>query len=113
MKRESLLTRLLACILVLTFAFSGIAASKTSKVYDNAIDKMSEGAYAEAAELFDNISSYEDASTLGMYCKAIALAQDGYYENAISAFDFFGDYKDCRFLRQHRTNSTVKTLFTE
>ena len=99
MRVYSFSTRLIVCVLILVFAFSGVAASKSSKTYDKAVDKMAAGAYAEAAELFDSISSYEDASILGMYCKAIAMAQEGKYEDALSAFEFFGDYKDCNFLK--------------
>ena len=45
--------RLLACILVISMAFTGIAASKASKIYDNAIDLMSAGSFEEAAALFE------------------------------------------------------------
>lgn len=101
MKKGSVITRFTICVIACLFAFSGIAASKSSKIYDNAVDKMAEGAYAEASELFDSIGSYEDSSTLAMYCKAIVLAQNGQYEDAISAFDFFGDYKDCKYLKTY------------
>lgn len=97
MKREYL-KKLLMCILVLSFAAISIGATKFSKVYDNATQLMVDGDYAGAAELFDSIASYEDASSLSMYCKANLLAEQGNYDEAVSAFEFFGDYKDCKYL---------------
>ena len=83
MSKHSFFVRLISCVLVLIFAFSSIAASKTSKTYDKAVDKMAEGSYSEAADLFDSISSYEDASQQAMYCKALAYGTNGDYDNAI------------------------------
>ena len=60
MRKHIFIVRLIACVLVLIFAISSMAASKASKTYDNAVDKMADGEYAEAAELFDSIGSYED-----------------------------------------------------
>ncbi len=97
MKREHL-KRVLLCILVLCFAAVSVGATKFSKVYDNATQLMVDGDYAGAAELFDSIASYEDASSLSMYCKANLLAEQGNYDEAINAFEFFGDYKDCKYL---------------
>lgn len=90
--------RLFVISLVVMFVISGLAATKASKVYDDAIDEMANGNYAYAAKLFESIGSFEDASTLAMYCKANAMAEAGEYIDAINAFNSFGDYKDCKYL---------------
>lgn len=92
------LKRVLLCIFVLCYAVVSVGATKFSKVYDNATQLMVDGDYAGAAELYDSIASYEDASSLSMYCKANLLAEQGNYDEAIAAFEFFGDYKDCKYL---------------
>ena len=61
--------KLLLCVFVLCFAAISIGATRFSKVYNNAAQLMVDGDYAGAAKLFDSIASYEDSSTLSMYCK--------------------------------------------
>ena len=89
--------RLLLIILVLLLVFTSFAASNTSKIYEKAMDKMSQGAYEEAASLFESISTYEDASKLSMYCKALAYGEAGQYDMAIRALEILGEYKDCAY----------------
>ena len=91
------LRKLLAVLLVLCACVFMMGASKASKTYEKAQDAMAEGNYAEAAELFDSISSYEDSSMLSMYCKACALGAEGQYKAAVSAFQSLGDYKDSSY----------------
>ena len=83
------LKKLLLCAFVLCFSVIGLAAANYLKVYDQATQMMVNGNYAEAANLFDSIASYEDSSNLSMYCKANDLAEQGKYEEAINAFEFF------------------------
>ena len=111
--RRTTLTKLFLCTFVLLFAAISIGATKFSKVYENATQLMVDGDYAGAAELFDSIASYEDSSTLSMYCKANSLAQQGKYEEAISAFEFFGDYKDCKYLVVYYSACQIEDLASD
>ena len=96
--KKSVVKKLLLCAFVMCFAAISIGATKFSKVYDDATQRMVDGDYSGAAELFDSIANYEDSANLSMYCKANQLALQGEYDEAISAFEFFGDYKDCKYL---------------
>ena len=79
---------LLSCLLL-------AACSSSESTYKSAQDLLSQGKYAEAAKKFESLGSYEDASTLAIYCKACALCESGDYEVGISALEKLGDYKDC------------------
>ena len=103
MKKNGSFQRWLACMLILVFAFTGIAASRTSYVYDDAVDLMTGGQYAEAAAMFDSISSYEDSSKQSIYCRALLLTEEGNFEEAVKAFTMLGDYKDCVYLKSYYT----------
>lgn len=69
MRRRNIPQRLIAVVLVLIFALSGMAAAKESAIYDTAINLMVEKKYAEAAVLFDSIPDYERSSELAEYCR--------------------------------------------
>lgn len=69
MKRFRFFKQFIACLLVLVFAFSGIAASDSSVIYQNAADKLAKGEYAEAAELFGSISTYKDSAAQADTCR--------------------------------------------
>lgn len=97
------LKKAICLILVIVIAFSGIAASKPAKTYDKAQKEMTKGAYEKAAELFESISSYEDASQQAMYCKALAFGEKGQYEDAVKALKFLGNFKDSAYLLTYYT----------
>ena len=71
-----------------------IIASSPSKKYEAAQALMAKGEYAKAAENFEDLGSYEEASTLAMYCKACALCESGDYYTGIAALEALGKYKD-------------------
>ena len=81
------LVLLLACLLL-------TACGGPEATYKKAQELLSQGKYAEAAEKFESIGSFEDASTLTIYCKACALCEAGEFETGISALEKLGDYKD-------------------
>lgn len=81
------LVLLLACLLL-------TACGGPEATYKKAQELLSQGKYAEAAEKFESIGSFEDASTLTIYCKACALCEAGNFETGISALEKLGDYKD-------------------
>jgi len=64
----------------------------------NAQALMAEGKYAEAAERFEALGSYEESSMLTMYCKAAAAGERGDYDTAFSGFRGLGEYKDSRMM---------------
>ena len=95
MKKRKLTLILVAfiCTVVLT------GCSGPKSVYNAAQTLMANGDYVAAAEKFESIGSYEDATSLAMYCKAVAMGESGNYSDAIAAFESFGDYKDSVYLK--------------
>lgn len=80
--------------LVLLLCLTACQESTGSK-YERANKLLTEGKYTEAAAVFDEISTYGDASKMALYTKAINAAETGDYETAISTFSSLGDFKDC------------------
>ncbi len=97
MKRRMVLALLVLCALTLA-GCGGVEAT-----YKQAQELMAGGKYAEAGEKFNSIGSYEDASSLAMYCKAAALGESGNHQAAIQAFESFGDYKDSKYMIKYYT----------
>ena len=65
-KRLAALLLVLPPLLGTAFAWG----SKADKTYAKVKQKLTEQLYADAAEQFDSVSDYEDASLLAMYCRA-------------------------------------------
>lgn len=82
-------------ILVLISLFLLCSCGGPEGTYKSAQNLLSKGKYEEAAEKFESIGSYEDATMLTLYCRAVALAESGDYENGIAGLKILGDYKDC------------------
>lgn len=76
---------------------SGCQESDESK-YKNAQSLMAKGQYSEAAEKFDELGSYEEATKLSMYCKAAAAGENGDFQTALSTFELLGDYKESQMM---------------
>ena len=93
---------LVALVIMLTFCLTACQESNESK-YNRAGKLLTEGKYDEAVKLFDEISTYEDASKMAMYGKAIAAAESGDYKSAFSSFQALGDYKDCPMMITYYT----------
>ena len=83
----------LLVLIVLALALTGCQESEESK-YKSAQSLMAQGKYGEAAEKFEALGSYEEASKLTMYCKAAAAGENGDYQTAFSGFRTLGEYKD-------------------
>ena len=89
----------LICIilsLVLLAPCLNATASTMSDKYDQALELFMQNKYREAASILDEISIYNDASQLSMYCKSIAEGTEGNYAVAYSMLDMLGDYKDSK-----------------
>ena len=88
-KRTLSILLLMACLLVFC------SCGGPEGTYKEAQTLLSQGKFSEAAEKFESIGSYEDSSTLALYCKAVTLAETGDYESGISSLEKLGEYKDC------------------
>ena len=95
-KTAILLLMLILTVVVLTGCQESIATK-----YMNAQTLMAEGKYAEAAERFEALGSYEESSMLTMYCKAAAAGERGDYGTAFSGFRGLGEYKDSRMMLEY------------
>ena len=78
---------LLSCLLL-------TACGGPEATYKSAQDLLAKGKFSEAAAKFESIGSFEDASTLAIYCKACALCESGNFETGIAALEKLGEYKD-------------------
>lgn len=87
--------RLMAILLMIAVAFTFTACGDSQKkTYESASNLLNKGKYAEAAEKFEKLGSYEDASQMTMYAKALNEAESGNYEVALKTFDSLGAFKD-------------------
>ena len=88
--------RILAMLMLIAIAFTLTACGDSQeKAYKSASKMLDEGKYAEAAEKFEKLGSYEDASQMTMYAKALNEAESGNYDTALKAFTSLGTFKDC------------------
>lgn len=92
MKRAMCL--LLAILLMLSCSIAG--ASTMSDKYDEALELFMQKQYREAAAILDEISIYNDASQLSVYCKSIAEGSESNYSTAYMMLDVLGEYKDAK-----------------
>ena len=88
-KRFSMAILMMLVLLVLT------SCGGPEHTYKQAQELLSKGEYSAAAEKFESLGSYEEATTLTMYCKACALCESGNFEAGIAGFESLGNYKDC------------------
>ena len=97
--------RLIALLLVLPLLLGTAFAwgNKADKTYAKAKQKLTEQLYADAAELFDSVSDYEDASLLAMYCRAKDAAGQGQYAQAAGGMKALGDFLDAPQLANYYT----------
>lgn len=90
MKRT--ITIILAFVMALILTACGNSQGKN---YETAIGLLNNGEYKEAAEKFESLGSYEDASKMAMYAKAIGEAEVGNYKDANKMLSSLGEFKDC------------------
>lgn len=89
--------RISLVFLLILMLFTLTACGGPESTYKSAQGLLSKGKYAEAAAKFESIGSYEDASTLTMYCKACALCESNDFEAGLAAFEMLGNFKDCSY----------------
>ena len=92
MKKKILALLLVAVMFVLSACSSG--GNDVSRAYNDAMNAMKQGKYAEAADKLSGISYYEDSVQLAQYCRAHAKAAEGLYGEAVDLLRKLGGYRD-------------------
>lgn len=81
-----------------------LAANSAEKDYQEAENLLAEGKYAEAAQAFQDLTTWEDSAERAQeasYLGAMELLEAENYDAAIDAFQALGDYKDsCQKLEE-------------
>ena len=96
MEMKNTLKKVLAVVVLVTMAFTLTACGDSQeKAYKKANKLLNGGKYENAAEAFDKLGSYEDASQMSMYARAHAEAENGNYETAVKTFASLGAFRDC------------------
>ena len=92
MKKRTLVVILALLALILSSCSSG--GNNVSRTYDEALNAMMQGKYAEAADKLSGISFYQDSVQLALYCRAHAWAGEGRYADAIAELTKLGSFRD-------------------
>ncbi len=92
MKKRILALLLVAVMFVLSACSSG--GNDVSRAYNDAMNAMKQGKYAEAADKLSGISYYEDSVQLAQYCRAHAKAAEGLYGEAVDLLRKLDGYRD-------------------
>lgn len=87
--------RICLFVLILSLSLFISGCTSTEGTYKSAQNLLAQGKYTKAAAKFESIGSYNDASTLSIYCKACALCESGDFDTGIAELEKLGDYKDC------------------
>ncbi len=110
--------RILAAVMALIFLIlptGGFAENDVTRAYDEALNAMRHGSYAEAANLLGSISFHEDSAILMQYCRAWELAGKQDYQNAIAILEGLGSYRDsaqcAAYLSALRAEETAGTPY--
>ena len=99
--------KLLALLLCLTLAaglLSGCQPKQEEKDatpagrYDEAIALLQADRFADAAEAFEALGHYSDATQNAMYCRALNSANNGAWDTAVATLTTLGDFRDSRIL---------------
>ena len=96
MKAKRCLMICIAAVLLMTASGCGM---ESRIQYEKAQSLLTQDKYVEAAEAFDALGSYEDASMLATYCRTVAAGENGDYDAACDGFIRLGDYKDSKMMR--------------
>lgn len=92
MKKRTLVVILALLALILSSCSSG--GNNVARTYDEALNAMMQGKYAEAADRLSGISFYQDSVQLALYCRAHAWAAEGRYADAIAELTKLGSFRD-------------------
>ncbi len=100
-KRLAAWLLLLALLLTLT----GCATGK----YNKARKLLSEGNYAQAALIYEELGDYEDSPRLAQYAGAAAAGEAGHYAACLPVFEALGDFQDSSMYLQYYTARQYET----
>ncbi len=92
--KKWMLAAMMAVLLAVLSACASTGGNNVSRAYDEAMNLMIQGKYAEAAEKLSGITYYEDSAQLSLYCRAHAWAGDGNYDGAVSELQKLGGFRD-------------------
>ena len=84
-------------ILICEAGLQALEAEMIEARYNNAIETMNQGRYANAQHIFTELKGYKDSDTLALECqyqKALQLMNEENYNRALEEFESIGDYKD-------------------
>ena len=109
MKIKTICILSLTCILLAAFPITAFAASKAAKTYDKAQDALVDGEYKKAVELFESISTYEDAAQCALYAKSLWYGSENKYDDALKTLAFLGDFKDSAQLTNYYSICKLST----
>lgn len=100
---KKLLTRLLVTMMLLSVLPVTTLADTLAERYEAAEVLMVEGEYLAAADAFDALMTYSDASYMAMYCRAVNAGESGLYSVAVEAFASLGEFKDSAKMAKYYT----------
>ena len=73
-----------------------VSGNQVARIYDEAMNDMQQGKYAEAADRLSGITFYMDSVNLSLYCRAHAYAAEGDYDSAVSELKKLGGFRDAQ-----------------
>ena len=94
LKHRLIMILALGAFLLLSGCGGVSMSSSVERDYEKGLTLLEQENYREAAAIFQELGSYEDASRLLMYCRAVMAAEDGDYETARSAFAALDGLRD-------------------
>ena len=92
------------CILTAMILLAGpaIAASPAAE-YDDACELLMRGKFSEAAQAFNALGFYGDASLMALYCAALDAGSSGNYATAALNFEALGSFRDASLYARYYT----------
>jgi len=100
--------RFFALLLAVMMIFSLTACNSPQAQYEKADSLLAKGEYAKAAEAFDALGSYSDASRMALYCRAFIAGEEGEFQKAATAFSLLSDIKDSALLADYYTARSLE-----
>ncbi len=101
MTKRKMLSGFIAFIPVFCMLFSSAGAeTNEQRKFDNAMSELSLGNYEKAAEIFDSLDAFEQASYWAMYSRDMLETQRHNYYKAYQIFTFLNDFQDSKLRLQ-------------